>query len=198
MADEEQLTPELLETPVAPAATSVKLVAALVALWCAGFAAISIWFEVTHRFGTGEYADSAVGLSVANWLVTAIKLVGAAVVLLSVARQQRILPPRVIGTLLWAAFTTVGVYVLGSVVQAVAMVAGLAGDANDLDFAAVVYVVLFAVAATGFGILATSYARRAGLGKREMLLGAVGAPVVLGGVLVALPAILAAVGLLPS
>jgi hypothetical protein len=78
------------------------------------------------------------------------------------------------------------------------MVAGLAGDANDLDFAAVVYVMLFAVAATGFGILATSYARRAGLGKREMLLGAVGAPVVLGGVLVVLPAILAVVGLLPS
>jgi hypothetical protein len=26
----------------------------LVALWCAGFAAISIWFELTDRFGVGR------------------------------------------------------------------------------------------------------------------------------------------------
>jgi nucleoside-diphosphate-sugar epimerase len=50
----------------------------------------------------------------------------------------------------------------------------------------------------GFGVLAISYARRAQLGPRVMLIGVCGAPVVLGGVLVLLPEILKAVGLLPA
>jgi hypothetical protein len=78
------------------------------------------------------------------------------------------------------------------------MVTGPAGDVDELDVAAVAYVLLFALAALGFGILATSYARRAKLGKREVMLGVIGAPVVLGGVLVVIPALLAAIGLLPS
>jgi hypothetical protein len=133
---------------------------------------------------------------VVNWFVTAIKVVGAGVALLAVARRPWLVAPRVVGTLLWAAFATTGVYVVGSVSQAVLMLTGLAGDANQIDLASVSYVLLFIIAAVGFGILAVSYARRAGLGKREMLLGAVGAPVVLGGVLVVLPAILTAMGLL--
>jgi hypothetical protein len=189
-----------VETPpfVEPPSTSVRLTAAVMALWCAGFAAISVWFEVTDHFGTGRYADDAAGLSVANWIVTALKLLGVVVATLSVARRPRVLAPRSVGVMLWTAFATTGVYVLGSVVQALVMVAGLAGDPDEVDAAAVTYVVLFGLAAAGFGVLAFSYARRARLGKREMLLGAVGAPVVLAGVLVVLPTILAAAGLLPS
>jgi hypothetical protein len=59
-------------------------------------------------------------------------------------------------------------------------------------------VLAFLLAAAGFGILATSYARRAELGAREMLIGVCGAPVVLGSVFVVLPAILRAVGLLSA
>ena len=188
-----------IDRPPAYAPPPTKFVTAvgiIIAMWCAGFAAISIWFEATNYFDTSEYAESAAGLSVANWVVTAIKAVGVVVALLAVQRRPRLLAPRLVGTLLWAAFATTGVYGLGSAVQSALMLAGLVGDADEIDFASVSYVVLFLVAAVGFGILAISYARRAGLGKREMLLGAVGAPVVLGGVLVLLPAILTASGLL--
>ena len=101
-----------------------------------------------------------------------------------------------VGTLLWAAFATLAVYVVGSIAQAVVMLLGVACDAEQVDASAVGYVVAILLAATGFGSLATSYARRAGLGARVMLIGVCGAPVVLGSVLVLLLAILRAVGLL--
>lgn len=182
---------------LAPPTRGVTVVGLAVAVWCAGFAAISIWFEVTDYFGTGEYADHASGLSVVNWIVTAIKVVGATVALLAIARRPRLLTPRTVGTLLWAGFATTTVYVLGSLLQAALMLTGLSGDAEEITGASVAYVLLFIVAAAGFGVLAFSYARRAELGRREMLLGAFGAPVVLGGVLVVIPTILAAAGLLP-
>jgi hypothetical protein len=188
-----------LERPpacVPPPTKFVTAVGIIIAFWCAGFAGISIWFEATNYFDTGKYAESAAGLSVANWVVTAIKAVGVVVALLAIQRRPRLLAPRVVGTLLWAAFATTGVYGLGSAVQSTLVLAGLVGDADQIDFASVSYVLLFLVAAVGFGILAISYARRTRLGKREMLLGAVGAPLVLGGVLVLLPAILTAMGLL--
>jgi hypothetical protein len=176
----------------------VVAVGVLVALWCAGFAAISIWFELTNHFGVGRYADDVTGLSVVNWFVAVLKLVGAAVALLAVSRQPRFLGPRTVGTLLWAAFATLTVYVVGSITQAVVMLSGVAGDAEQVDAASVGYVLAFLLGATGFGVLAISYARRAGLGARVMLIGVCGAPVVLGSVLVLLPAILKAVGLLPA
>lgn len=180
-----------------PPTRFVTAVGVIIAMWCGGFAAISIWFEATDYFGTGEYAESASAFSVVNWVVTAIKAVGIVVALLAVDRRPRLPAPRAVGTSLWAAFATTGIYVLGSVSQAALMLTGLAGDADKIDFASVAYVLLFILAAAGFGILAVSYARRAGLGKREKVLGTVGAPVVLGGVLVVLPAILTASGLLP-
>ena len=69
---------------------------------------------------------------------------------------------------------------------------------RTIDGPAVGYLVAMLLGATGFGILAISYARRAGLGARVALIGSCGAPVVLGGVLVVLPAVLRAVGLLPA
>jgi hypothetical protein len=98
--------------------------------------------------------------------------------------------------LLWAAFATLAVYVVGSMIQAEVMLTGIAGEAEQVDASAVGYVLAFLLAAAGFGILATSYARRAGLGARVMLIGVCGAPVVLSSVLVLLPAILRAGGLL--
>ena len=181
-----------------PPGPFVVAVGLLLALWCAGFAAINVWFESTDHFRVGQYADDATSISVVNWFVAVLKVGGAAVALLGVSRTPRFLAPRIVGTLLWAAFATLAVYVVGSITQAVVMLTGVAGDAEQVDASAVGYVLAFLLAATGFGILATSYARRAGLGPRELLIGVCGAPVVLGGVLVVLPAILQAVGLLSA
>jgi hypothetical protein len=208
MTERSATTPEIADTAdtrptvdprsPAPPGPFVVGVGLLVALWCAGFAAISIWFELTDHFGVGRYADDATALSAVNWLVAVLKAGAAAVALLGVSRTPRFLAARTVGTLLWAAFATLAVYVVGSIVQAVVMLTGVAGDAEQVDAAAVGYVLALLLAATGFGILATSYARRAGLGARVLLIGVCGAPVVLGGVLVVLPAIFRAVGLLSA
>ena len=196
VTDPTEAGPTVEPRPPTPPRPFVVAVGFLVALWCTGFAAINVWFEVTDYFGVGQYADDATALSVANWFVTVLKAVGAAVALLGVSRTPRFLAPRIVGTLLWAAFATFAVYVVGSVIQAVVMLTGVGGEGEQVDAAAVGYVLAFLLAAAGFGILATSYGRRADLGPRVILIGICGAPVVLGGVFVVLPALLSAVGLL--
>lgn len=185
--------PSLAPSPPGPFLVAVGL---LVALWCIGFAAISVWFELTDHFGVGQYADDATAISVVNWFVAVLKMGGAAVALLGVSRTPRVLAPRIVGTLLWAAFATLAVYVVGSITQAVVLLTGAAGDAEQIDAASVGYVLAFLLAAAGFGTLAISYSRRAGLGARVALIGICGAPIVLGSVLIVLPAILRAAGLL--
>jgi hypothetical protein len=182
--------------PVTPPSSFVVAVGLIVALWCAGFAAISVWFEVTDQFATGRYADDAAALSVMNWLVAVLKLVGAAAAVLAI--RPRAVAPRIVGTVLWGAFATVTVYVVGSIAQAVVILAGIAGDADSVDGRSVAYVLAFLVAAAGFGILAISFGRRARLAARIKVLGMCGAPLVLGGVLVIVPALLEAVGLLSA
>jgi hypothetical protein len=172
----------------------VVTVGVVVALWCAGFAAVSVWFELTDYFADGRYADDAAAISVVNWFVAVLKLVGVAVALLAVS--PRVVAPRAVGTLLWAAFATLAVYVTGSITPAVLMLTGVAGDADRVDTGSIGYVLAFLLAATGFGILAIWHARRVALGARFKVVGALAAPLVLGGVLVILPALLRAVGLL--
>ncbi len=198
VTDTMEARPTVEPRPPTPAGPLVVAVGLLVALWCAGFAATNVWSESTDHFGVGQYADDATAISAVNWFVAVLKVVGAAVALLAVSRTQRFLAPRIVGTLLWAAFATLAVYVVGSITQAVVMLTGAAGDAEQVDASAVGYVLAFLLAATGFGTLATSYARRARLGARVMLIGVCGGPVVLGSVLVVLPAILRAVGLLSA
>lgn len=155
-----------------------------------------VWFELTDYFGTGRYADDATAISVVNWFVAVLKLVGVAAALLAVI--SRPVAPRLVGMLLWAGFATLTMYVAGSITQAVLMLTGVAGDADRVDAASIAYVLAFLLAATGFGILAISHAGRAALGTRFKVIGACGAPLVLGSVLVILPAILRAVGLLSA
>jgi membrane protein DedA with SNARE-associated domain len=81
----------------------------------------------------GQYANDATAISVVNWFVAVLKVVGAAVALLGVSRTPRFLAPRIVGTLLWAAFATLAVYVVGSITQAVVMLTGVAGDAEKVD-----------------------------------------------------------------
>lgn len=171
------------------------------ALWCVAFAVVNAGFEITGHLAEGPYAEHAAGLAVMNWLVFALKILGASVALLTVARGSpgaRRVSPAVFTVAVWGVFATLGVYALGSVGQAVAMLSGLAGSPDDVDFAGVAYIAFFLSAALGFGVLAVSHSRRHALGWRYALLGLLGAPVVLGLVLVAVPTVLTAVGLLPA
>lgn len=179
------------------AGTGATVVAVLVAVACLGFAAANVAFEVTGRFADGPYAEYASGLTVMNWLVVVLKLAGAAVAVLSVVgpRSGR---PAVLGALVWAAFGTLGVYAAGNVVQAAGLALGATGSPDQIDLAGVGYVLFFLLLATGFGILAVSYSRRQGLRRPVALAGVVGAPLVLGSLLVGFPALLAALGVMPA
>ncbi|MGW8526944.1 MULTISPECIES: hypothetical protein [Nocardiopsidaceae] len=170
----------------------------LMALWCVGFAVFNVVFEITDRFSDGAYADYSSAITVMNWLVVGLKALGAAVALLSVAKRPTFVPPALLAVAVWAVFATLGLYATGSVVQVVGMVSGLAGGVDQIDAAGVGYVLLFLLAAAGFGILAVSHSRRNGLRKGFAVLGVLGAPAVLGLVLLAVPALLAALGLMPA
>jgi hypothetical protein len=133
-----------------------------------------------------------------NWLVVGLKVLGAAVALLSIARRSRLLSPERLGVLLWGAFALLTLYVLGSVVEAVGIGLGLMGSTDQLTVRSVAYVLFFLSLAAGYGILTVSYQRRQGLRRGVAVLGVVGAPVLLGALLVAVPAVLTALGLMPG
>ena len=48
---------------------AVTVLGALMALWCLGFAAVNLLFEITDYLVGGPYAEYASGISVANWSV---------------------------------------------------------------------------------------------------------------------------------
>ncbi|MCT2582197.1 hypothetical protein [Actinophytocola gossypii] len=176
----------------------VPVVGVLVGLCCLGFALVNVVFEVTGHFDRGRYAEYSSAFSVLNWLVVVLKVAGAAVALLSVARRPWPVPAAVVTVSLWGAFATLAGYALGSVAEAVGMAVGLTGTVDGIDLAGIVYVLFFLLVAAGFGVLAVSYSRRHGTRRRLAVLGVLGGPVLLGLVLVAVPALLAAVGLMPS
>jgi hypothetical protein len=95
------------------------------ALWCVGFAVVNIVLESTDYLADSEYADYASAFTVMNWLVVGLKLLGAAVALLSVTKRPPFLPPRLLGVIVWSVFATLAVYVLGSMAQALGMMLGL-------------------------------------------------------------------------
>ncbi|TDC51045.1 hypothetical protein E1212_12885 [Jiangella ureilytica] len=159
---------------------------------------VNIVFEFSDHFSDGRYADHASAFTVMNWLVTILKAIGAVVALLSIARPSRHIRPSAITVVIWGAFATLTVYALGSVAQAIGMAAGLTGSVDDIDLAGIAYVMFFLLAAGGFGVLAVSYSRRHRMPARLAVLGVLGAPLLLGLVLVVVPALLTAVGLMPS
>ena len=168
------------------------------ALWCVGFAVVNVVLERTDYLADSEYADYASAFTVMNWLMVGLKLLGAAVALLSVATRPPFLPPRLLGVMVWSVFATLAVYVLGSLAQALGMLVGLRGSASQIDPAGVTYLDFFLTAVTGWGVLAISYSARHALDWRTALVGVLGAPIVLGLVLVAMPILLAALGLMPA
>ncbi|MFC5602771.1 hypothetical protein [Sporosarcina koreensis] len=176
----------------------ITLIGILMTLWCIAFAVVNIIFERTNHFAEGAFAEYAAGITVMNWLVVGLKALGAAVALLSIVRFPKLQLPALMTVLLWGAFATLGLYALGSVAQAVGMLTGISGTADQIDLMGVGYVVMFLFAAAGFGFLAVSYSRRYGTRKGYAILGVVGAPVLLGLILIAIPMLLVALGLMPA
>lgn len=176
----------------------VTVIGVLMALWCTAFAVVNIVFEVTDHFAGGPFAEYTAGISVMNWLVVGFKILGAAVALLSVANIPKLHLPALMTVLVWGAFSTLGLYALGSVTQAAGMIFGFAGTADQIDLAGVGYVFMFLLAAVGYGFLAVSYSRRYGTRRGYAVLGVAGAPVVLALILIVVPMLLAALGLIPA
>lgn len=142
-------------------------------------------------------AEYGAGLSIANWFVAALKVVGAGIAVLSVAARPP-LSPRLMNLSIWAAAGTLGIYALGSIVQLVGMASGLAGSPDQITPAGIVYVLGFLLAAVGFVALAVSHSSRAGLGVRVALGGAFGGVIILGLILFGLPILLSALGVFPA
>lgn len=181
----------------APPRPAVRLTGWLMAAWLVGFAVVNIVLESTDHLDDGRYAGYSAAFTVMNWLVAGLKLLGAGVALLSVSRRPSPVPTRLLGVSVWGVFATLAMYVLGSMVQAVAMAAGLMGGTSQIDAADMAYLLFFMTAAIGWGVLAISYSRRHALGWGVAALGALLAPVMLGFLLVAMPTLLTALDLMP-
>ncbi len=176
----------------------MRAVAWLVAAWCVGFATVNVAFETTGRFTEGAHAEYATALSVMDWIVAVLKILGATVALVSVTQQRVHVSPRLVAVMVCGAAALLGLYCLGSMVQAIGMLTGVAGDADDLTSRSVSYLVLFLFAAVGYGALAVSFSRRYDTGRRAALIGVLGAPIVLAALLVAIPLLLVSAGLMPA
>ncbi|MDV3221775.1 hypothetical protein [Intrasporangium sp.] len=178
------------------AAPLVTATAAAMALGMFAFAVVNVVFEATGAFA--DRPDMAAGLAVMNWLVFGLKLLGVAVAVLSVTQLAMSVPSSVMTVLLWGAFALLAIYSVGTVVKAIGMMTGLAGSPDQIDRAGILYLLGSVYFAVGFGVLAISYSRRHGLHQGGVLLGVLGAPALLAGLLVAVPALLTAAGLLPD
>jgi hypothetical protein len=181
-----------------PATPRVRAVAWLVAAWCVGFAAVNVAFETTGRFTEGAHAEYATALSVMDWTVAALKTLGATVALLSVTRRRVRVSPRLVAVLVCGAAALLGLYCFGGIVEAIGMLTGVTGDAGELTLRSVGYLSFVLVAAAGYGVLAVSFSRRYDTGRREALIGVLGAPIVLAALLVAIPLLLVSVGVMPA
>jgi len=181
-----------------PAGPLVRAVAWLVAAWCVGFATVNVAFETPRRFTDGAHAEYATAMSVMDWIVAVLKILGATVALLSVTQRRVRVSPRLVAVMVCGAAALLGLYCLGSMVEAIGMLTGVAGDADDLTSRSVSYLVLFLIAAAGYGALAVSFSRRYDTGRRAALIGVLGAPIVLAALLVAIPLLLVSAGLMPA
>jgi hypothetical protein len=182
---------------VKPPSTAVTITAIMGTLALLAFAAVNIIFEGTNHFADGPLAAYASGLTIMNWLVVGLKLLGAAVLVLSVSRWARGFAPNLMTILLWGAFGTFAIYALGTIGEAVAMATRLAGSPDEIDAAGVAYLVGTVFFATCFGVVTVSYSRRAGWRPIPIVVGLLGAPILLAGLLMLAPTLLVFLGVMP-
>jgi hypothetical protein len=197
MTQTEERSPESA-TWARPASHPVVVVAWLVAAWCLGFTAVNIAFETTGHFADGPHAAYATGLSVMDWIVSCLKVLGAAVALSSVTQRRIPVSSRLLAELIWGAAALLGLYCIGSILEAITMLTGLGGNPDQLTRRSVAYLIFFLFAAAGYGVLAVSFSRRSLTGRRAALVGMLGGPLLLVTLLGAIPLLLVWVGLMPS
>jgi hypothetical protein len=135
-----------------------------------------------------------------------LKLAGAALALAAVrvrpGRPRR--PRRLLGVALWAAFGLLGLYSAGNLFITAGTVSGLLQPsaawtaAGGATAKAIGYVLFFLAGAALFGVLAVWFHRRHRLGWTSVVAGLAGAPLLLGLLLAAAPAVLGRWGLLPT
>jgi hypothetical protein len=178
----------------------VRASAYLAAAWCLGFAGVSAWQVAAGPIGRVS------GLAIISALAGVLKLAGAAVALAAVLVRPG--PPRrplrLLGVALWGAFGLLALYSAGNLVITVGTVSGLLAPpaawtaAGGVTAKAVGYVLFFLAGSALFGVLAVWFHRRHHLRWTSAVAGLAGAPLLLGLLLAAAPAILGRWGLLPT
>ena len=186
--------------------TTVRALGYTAAAWCLLFAAVSAWQVVAGPAADQRLAADASGLAIMSALVGVLKLAGAAVALAAVLAPPGLprRPLQLLGVALWGAFGLLTLYSAGNLVITVGTVSGLLAPsaawtaAGGVTPKAVLYVLFFLAGAGLFGVLAVWFHRRHRLRWTSAVAGLAGAPLLLGLLLAAAPAILGRWGLLPS
>jgi hypothetical protein len=188
---------------------TIRALGYAVAAWCLGFAAVSAWQVATDLDGRPavpqRYAAYASGLAIMGVLVGVLKLAGAAVALTAVMVRPDLprRPGQLLGMALWGAFGLLALYSAGNLFITAGTVSGLLAPsaawtaAGGATVKAILYVLFFLVGAALFGMLAVWFHRRHHLGWMSAAAGLAGAPLLLGLLLAAAPAVLGRWGLLP-
>jgi hypothetical protein len=198
--EQETMTTMTSRQPPGHGGVPVRASGYLAAAWCLGFAGVSAWQVAAGPIGR------AAGLAIMSVLVGVLKLAGAAVALAAVLVPPGLArrPPRLLGVALWGAFGLLGLYSAGNLVITVGTVSGLLAPsaawtaAGGVTPKAVLYVLFFLVGSALFGVLAIWFHRRHHLRWTSAAAGLAGAPLLLGLLLAAAPAILGRWGLLPT
>jgi len=178
--------------------------------WCLGFAGVSAWLvaagPIGHPQAGQRYTAYASGLAIMGVLVLVLKLAGAAVALAAVlVRPGRPHWPRqLLAVGLWGAFGLLSLYSAGNLAITIGTVSGLLAPsaawtaAGGVTPKAILYVLFFLAGAALFGVLAVWFHRRHHLRWTAAAAGLAGAPLLLGLILAAAPAILGRWGLVPT
>ena len=161
------------------ASAPIRALGWVMAAWCLGFAAVNIALQVTGRFANGPYSELAAGLAVMDWIVVGLKLLGAAVAVLAANTRAATAARTVV---IWGAFALLGLYSAGNIVELVGM---LLADPGAIELRSLAYLGFFLAGAAGYGTLAVTYSRRTRAQRSHAILGVLGAPLVLGALLVA-------------
>jgi hypothetical protein len=172
----------------------VTIIGWCAAAWCLLFAAVNAWdlaTGISTRFGSHARA-----ITVLSAFVFVLKLAGAVAALAAVAPKRIQLPTWPVAVTLWGAFGLLGIYSAGNLVISIGTVTGLLKPsgawtaAGGVSLRAVLFVLFFIAGAAAFGTLAIWFHRRHRLSWGPVLLGLVGAPLLLALILAVAPAIL--------
>jgi hypothetical protein len=175
---------------------TIKVTGVVFAAWCVGFAAVNAWQLATGRLPDDEFGDYSTVLTVMSFVVLLLKLIGAGMALASLRSVRHRRVRWLLGAALWAATSTLALYSAGNLIITLGTVTEILEptaaweSAGGVTIRSVAYMLFFLAGAVMSAVLTVSYHRRHGLRWTAVAVGAAGAPVLLGGLLVVLPALL--------